>query len=653
MSRSSASARSGLPGEVSALVRIGLAEFWQQALPLDDALLSLLQSEAKELLGRKSQWSTHRKRMAGRWAKLDGPFGRFVRDHGLTIQQAFVVALAGEIESSHLVTLVVSTLQSPAATSRPTVHLCVAMSRALFGSDALNTEDILEMPLVRARILKLDDDAPVPLRTLRIHPSLWAVLCGHDPGWDECRPLIDRNAALLPEALREDLPYVAGLIGDARIKGLVVRGNPGSGRDIVAAELAAALGRRAISVPVERWRDEPALAEAAHYANWLPVLRPHLGPGEAYTPPEHANGPVVIVLGTDGAVAARDYLGMQIGVPRQAERLNLWVEQVGNKKLAAEVAGNSLLSGSDIVKVAQSARLIAGRRSEKLGVQHIAEARRELGADQLRQLAQAEDRMVTDDAIVLSPQVASGLAHIVARTQRRESMWSGLGPTLQASRTSGVRAMFVGESGTGKTLAASYVATRLGAPLYRVDLSAVMNKYIGESEKNLANLLDHAAASDVLLLFDEADSIFGRRSDGGDTGERYANMLTNFLLTRIEHHPGVVLLTTNSRDRIDEAFMRRLDRIVDFPLPGFEQRLQLWQKHLGKRGPGADAYRTLASYCDLAGGQIRNVVLSAAVSSAGESITTEHLMQGLVIEYQKTGRELPAKLSQLRKEIST
>lgn len=647
MSVTDGNGRSGLPAEVSALVRLGLAEFWKQALPLDDSLLSLLQDEARELLGRTSKWETHRKRMSARWSKLDGPFGRFVADHNLTLPQAFVVALAGEIESSHLVTLVVSALQAPAATARPSVHLCVSMSQVLFGSAALDTEDILEMPLVRSRILRLDDKLPVPLRALRIHPSLWAVLCGHDPGWKNCTPLVDGNTALLPEALRKDLPYVAGLIADQRIRGLVVRGNPGSGRDIVATELAAALGRRAMSVPVEQWRDEPALGEAARYANWLPVLRPQLGPGEACTPPQHTNCPVVILLGTDGAVAARDYLGMQIGVPRQSERSELWRQQLGRKPLAEEIAANALLSGSDIVKVALSAQLIAGRCGEKLAAPHITAARRELGADQLRQLAQIEDRTVTDDAIVLSPQVAAGLEHIVERTRRRESMWSGLGPTLQASRTSGVRAMFVGESGTGKTLAASHVATRLGAPLYRVDLSAVMNKYIGESEKNLANLLDHAAASDVLLLFDEADSIFGRRSDGGDTGERYANMLTNFLLTRIEHHPGVVLLTTNSRDRIDEAFMRRLDRIIDFPLPAFEQRLQLWQKHLGDRGPGEETYRTLASYCDFAGGQIRNVVLSAAVSSVGESITTEHLVEGLIIEYRKIGRELPAKLSQI------
>jgi SpoVK/Ycf46/Vps4 family AAA+-type ATPase len=254
---------------------------------------------------------------------------------------------------------------------------------------------------------------------------------------------------------------------------------------------------------------------------------------------------------------------------------------------------------------------------------------------------------VTAEALAMTPLVAEALDNLIQRARRRESLWQGLGATLQATRNPGVRALFVGESGTGKTLAASYVATALGAPLYRVDLAAVMNKYIGESEKNLASLLDQAAASDVVLLFDEADSLFGRRTEGKETGERYANMLTNFLLTRIESHTGIVLLTTNSRERIDRAFTRRLDLIVEFPLPGFGERLQLWHGHLGERGPGPEISRYLAGHCDLPGGAIRNVVLAAAAESEGGPIRPAALLRGLRAEYRKLGRGLPAKLEQL------
>ncbi|MBL8072608.1 MAG: ATP-binding protein, partial [Nitrospira sp.] len=139
-------------------------------------------------------------------------------------------------------------------------------------------------------------------------------------------------------------------------------------------------------------------------------------------------------------------------------------------------------------------------------------------------------------------------------------------------------------------------ARACGAPLYRVDIGALMNKYIGETEKNLAALLDHAAGTDAMLLFDEADALFGRRSDGGDTGERFANLLTNYLLTRIESHPGLVVLTSNHRARIDAAFTRRLDAIVEFPLPGPEERLALWLALLGERAPARSDLQHLASY---------------------------------------------------------
>ncbi len=184
-----------------------------------------------------------------------------------------------------------------------------------------------------------------------------------------------------------------------------------------------------------------------------------------------------------------------------------------------------------------------------------------------------------------------------------------------------------------------------------------MNKYIGESEKNLGRLLDEAAALDVILLIDEADALFGRRSEGKETGERYANMLTNFLLTRIEQHPGIVVLTSNNRGRIDSAFTRRFDVIIDFPPPGANERLRLWESHLGGRAPDAALCRQLASYCTLPGGYIRNAVLQAAaldpVGDAGAGaparpIAAERLVAALLEEYRKIGRTPPPQLLNAR-----
>jgi len=183
-----------------------------------------------------------------------------------------------------------------------------------------------------------------------------------------------------------------------------------------------------------------------------------------------------------------------------------------------------------------------------------------------------------------------------------------------------------------------------------VDLAAVMNKYVGETEKNLGRLLDEAAALDVVLLIDEADALFGRRSEGKETGERYANMMTNFLLTRIESHPGIVVLTTNARNRLDAAFTRRFDAIIEFPLPGVDERYRLWRSHLGARSPSDDDCRLLASYSDLPGGHIRNAVLHAAALSEtapGQPVELVLLVAALASEYHKLGRTPPPQLAQL------
>jgi hypothetical protein len=346
-------------------------------------------------------------------------------------------------------------------------------------------------------------------------------------------------------------------------------------------------------------------------------------------------------------------LEVWLDAPNQAEREELWQQALSqtdcndHKNLSSLLSASALLSADSIQLVADHAIHLAASLQESLELKHIAEARRKLGAEKLRLLAQPVFREVSEDALILPPLVTQGLEGVVLRARKREELWKNLGETLRVTPNPGVRALFVGESGTGKTLAASYIATRLAAPLYRVDLSAVMNKYIGESEKNLAQLLDHAAATDVVLLFDEADALFGSRSEGKENGERFANMLTNFLLTRIETHPGIVILTTNSRERIDTAFTRRLDAIVEFPTPGFEERLQLWRSHLGERGPGEEIYRSLASYCDLAGGQVRNVVLTAAAYAESHEITNANLLEGLRAEYRKQGREMPKKLENL------
>jgi len=682
---------------LAALVRLGLQRFWRQALPVEEGLLRLLELEAQELApaGIEPKWDVLLHAMKQHWprllsaepARVEFALQRLITEAGLPLPHAFLLTLLGEIERSHVLNLVIAELQAPQRQARPLVHLCTALLDSLFGPDSLPPLSLPDSILVRQHWLQLEGDGPLPLRTLRMLPETWNVLLGRAQGWPGCSVLSVSNGslsspkepnspfsaindlALLPDSLLKQIPAIADLLAGGAARGIVVRGQPGSGRKHFSLQLAAHMQQKALSVGVEQWQKQPALLSACRYAGWLPVVQPMLGPGEVWRPGALPAGlPLILLLGTDGAVESNDLLEIQMPLPNQTQRQRLWhhfleadthdsepsafdanrsKSQQIVAELAAEAAANALLSGPSIRILAHQAQLLAQREAAPLGRRHLTQARRQMGAERLRLLAQPVEREVDEKAIVLPPLVASELERLIERARQRESLWQGLGASLQQTRTAGLRALFTGDSGTGKTLAASYIATRLGAPLYRVDLSAVMNKYIGESEKNLSALLDMAAASDVVLLFDEADSLFGRRSEGKETGERFANMLTHFLLTRIENHPGIVILTSNNRERIDAAFTRRLDLIVEFPQPGFEERLQLWHSHLGERGPGDAAYKLIAGYCNFAGGQLRNVVLTAAALAGEGPISCEHLLRGLEAEYRKIGRDVPAKLAQL------
>jgi SpoVK/Ycf46/Vps4 family AAA+-type ATPase len=191
------------------------------------------------------------------------------------------------------------------------------------------------------------------------------------------------------------------------------------------------------------------------------------------------------------------------------------------------------------------------------------------------------------------------------------------------------------------------LATRLGLPLYRVDLASVTSKYIGETEKNLARLMARAEHAEIVLLFDEADSLFARRTDVREANDRFANAQTNYLLQRIESFDGIAILTANSRARFDSAFARRLDAVIEFPLPGPEERRALWESHLGVGHELRVAdLNQLSVAADVCGGNIRNVVIGAAVlaQSMGRAITFADVAEALAQEYRKLGRQMPAGL---------
>jgi ATP-dependent Clp protease ATP-binding subunit ClpA len=330
----------------------------------------------------------------------------------------------------------------------------------------------------------------------------------------------------------------------------------------------------------------------------------------------------------------------------------LWQRAIhGDNKenIAKHLAKHHRHSSGRIAQLGQMAhhyRSLAGR--EEAHLDDIIQASREGDGVGLDALAQPLRSFIPEDALVVSEQVTTQMQLLTMRCQARDGLANQLGVSASVRYRPGVRALLAGPSGTGKTLAALWLSSRLGLPLYRVDLASVTSKYIGETEKNLAQLLARAEQAEVVLLFDEADSMFGKRTEVKEANDRFANAQTNYLLQRLETYDGITLLTSNNRNRLDSAFTRRLDMIIEFDLPAPNERLRLWHSHLGEsHGVSRSQLNKLAAVAELTGGHIRNAVLTAAAISQTEqrAITYDDILRGLDIEYRKQGKKLPHNLS--------
>lgn len=327
-----------------------------------------------------------------------------------------------------------------------------------------------------------------------------------------------------------------------------------------------------------------------------------------------------------------------------ARRLACWQELAAALApgLRAELARRFRYERSAIERLAAQIRELDCTDAASV----FAAARADLDLGSLAQLVPPRFRL---DELMLPGAQAAQIGELVTAMHNLTRVHYDWG-TARPWSEGGLAALFAGPPGTGKTMAAEALAAELGLPLYRIDLSQVVNKYIGETEKNLAHLLAKAEEQDIVLLFDEADSLFGKRTDISDANDRFANAQTNYLLQRIEIFSGIVLLTSNSKNRFDEAFTRRIDAIVDFSQPEATERMALWRAHLGAghRLRPVELNR-LAAFADVTGGHIRNVVLMAAVLAreAGVPIGHAEILEGLRSEYRKLGLTLPTELTMM------
>lgn len=243
--------------------------------------------------------------------------------------------------------------------------------------------------------------------------------------------------------------------------------------------------------------------------------------------------------------------------------------------------------------------------------------------------------------LVLPSEKMQQLRGIEARVRHRQIVHRKWGFGQKLSRGRGLSVLFTGPSGTGKTMAAEVLANGLSLTLHQIDLSMVVSKYIGETEKSLSAIFSEAEMSQTLLFFDEADALFGKRTEVKDAHDRYANIEVNYLLQRIEQYEGIVVLATNLHRNLDEAFVRRLSEVIEFSSPDEAARLQIWQKHFPEEAPTKDIdFAFLARQFKLNGGNIHNIVLAAAHAAAreGSAIGMNHVIPAIEVEYQKQGK---------------
>jgi len=559
---------------------------------------------------------------------------------GLTDADLMTVALCLAAERDPHTARALAEAQSPIGGSRP----LLGFAATAFAPLGATVPAIAAGVAVTAGLLGLGDEAAaLPERSVLLPLPILAALEGRSVVFEGASPL-DPAPLVLPDTIKEEARTRADAMRGEPRAGLILRSPQTADAIAVAALIAGELGLQLARVGAEA----PAgLAPWLLAINRLPLFTPSLSPGQRWVLPRmHAySGPWIVATGPDGSIEADNTPDdWTLPVPDTEDRVRLWVQAGLSRPLARRAAESFRQGAGRIAEVAGRARLGATRRKTGKPTWADITAAIAAGAGSLDALARRGDSAVEDDALVLPPALRSALDHLLDRARVRCTLARGLGPAVVARYRPGVRALFVGESGTGKTLAAHWMATKLGLPLYRVDLAALTSKYIGETEKNLSAILGAAEHADVLLFFDEADSLFGARTDVGDAHDRYANAQTNYLLQRIEEFDGIALLASNSRDRFDPAFTRRLDAILEFPMPEGPARRDLWVTHLGKRHTLSQAdLDRLAVTVDLAGGHIRNIVLAAAAraTTGKRAIAWGDITQAADDEYRKLDRPPP------------
>ncbi len=511
-------------------------------------------------------------------------------------------------------------------------------------------------PLLRRGLVIVEDaDRPFLTRGLRVPDRVGAHLLGDDAPSAGLVGLID-DVAPYPAPVAEQLGRaLAAGVRLVHLRERVV----GTGSAVGVAALQVA-GMGALTLDLGRFGgaavgEATALAELAIREALLQGAGLVAGPvevlAEAGAEPLHrltAGDVPVLLVGSstwDPQWSTESPLLADAPVLGGRERLALWEHELGAHDPGldpASLAVHLALGPGQVRKAVRAAEASARMSGGPVSADDLRRGVRAQNAAGLERLARRIEPEVTWDDLVLAPTVLRGLKEVAARARHRDTVLTDWRMRRGGGRGHGVTALFAGDSGTGKTMSAEVIASDLGLDLYTVNLATVVDKYIGETEKNLERIFAEAGGVNAVLFFDEADAIFGKRSDVRDAHDRYANIESAYLLQRLETFDGLAVLATNLRANIDDAFTRRLDSIIDFPEPTVELRVSLWKRCLAPPLPLGDDidYQFLAASFEFAGGNIRSASTTAAYLAAAEGVAVgmRQLVAAVEQEYRKLGR---------------
>ena len=580
--------------------------------------------------------------------------GRLAAAFELSRLELDLVLIAAAPDLDDRVALLVGYVHDDLTRRRPSCGLALRLCGVSLDEQQAHRALSADGHLVASGLLVVEDpSAPLPDRALRCPDRVVAWLLGVD----EAGPPVARLLASPPPMTGE----AALRLGEAVRSGVVLHflhAPPGTDPAGLAVSAADTVGASCLVVDLNRLRrgDDPDEVTSA-------CLREARLRGAVLVA-----GPVERLVDAGGGIEAwadSGWPSLLYGArnwdPTWARRpprivtappvdghaqLEMWRRALGDPTLTDDDLADATvafrLTGEQVTAAAAAAQGDAVAESRAVGADDVRRSARGRNTGGLDRFARRVQPEATFDDLILPSDTLEKLHELVDRSRHRDIVYREWAMSGSAHRGDGLTALFAGPSGTGKTMAAEVVAHALGLDLYLLDMSSVVDKFIGETEKNLERVFDEAERVNGVLMFDEADALFGKRSEVKDAHDRYANLETAYLLQRIEGFSGVAILTTNLRSNLDDAFARRLDAIVNFPIPDEEQRLRLWSRFLGSKVPVSTEVDLdfCAARFELTGANIRNIALAAAffAAEAGPPVEMEDVIRAVEREYEKLGR---------------